>query len=598
LVGLLRSHNSDFEVVPSKWWRGLPENAPLLDAAAWRAALSSTSDPGEANSEEAVRALGNLIEALALGLKRAGEIGAVLLRGRSLAIWERALTEGPPEALDVTLASLTLPDQVPQEANIVWAPAASLASDPRPWVWLVGLTSRAWPRRQGENALLPNHIVESSLLDPLPVHQADRRDFDTILKTTGRQVICSRARRDTQGRINGVSPLYPRGAKEIYRQRARIPEHAAGWSDRLFARPEEFEGLPVALSARSCWVDWHTERLTAHDGLIKANHPLVVAALNRRQSATSLAKLLRDPLGYLWTYGFRWQEPDETEEPLKLEPLAIGSILHAALEHAVSDLERVKQGGFGLADDAAIAEAVKNALEAVASEWERTQPFPPPVIWERKLEDLRALAIAALGYREQSLAGQRSWAEIPFGGDRNAENLTPERRAALPWNPMTAVVIPETVVAIGGSIDRLDLDGAATIARVTDYKSGRPPKKNKPLIVKGGAELQRCLYAYAVRSLVPSAKEVQTRLLFPKGEDKGLYPLENPEAALVALAGFVAAAHRYIEAGTLLPGAGAEDEFNDLAFALPGGAKESYFELKSSLIRQRLADLSSLWEME
>jgi hypothetical protein len=29
-----------------------------------------------------------------------------------------------------------------------------------------------------------------------------------------------------------------------------------------------------------------------------------MAALQRQQSATSLVKLLRDPLGYLWRYGF------------------------------------------------------------------------------------------------------------------------------------------------------------------------------------------------------------------------------------------------------------------------------------------------------
>jgi hypothetical protein len=295
LVALLRSQNPDFEIVPGNWWRALPEDAPLLDAASWRDVLPAIQDPTDANSETVVSALTKLTETLSFGLKRAGEVGSVLLRGRSLAIWERALTEGPPEALDVTLASLALPDQVAQEANIIWAAASSLAANPRPWVRLVGLSSRAWPRHQAEDALLPNHIVDSSLLDPLPVHQADRRDFDTILKTTSRQGVCSRARRDTQGRINGVSPLYPRAPKEIYRQRARIPEHAAGWTDRLLARPGEFEALPVARSARSCWIDWHTERLTAHDGLVKANHPLIVASLNRRQSATSLTRLLRDP---------------------------------------------------------------------------------------------------------------------------------------------------------------------------------------------------------------------------------------------------------------------------------------------------------------
>jgi hypothetical protein len=597
LIALLRSHNSNFTIVPGNWWRDLPEDAPLLNAASWRDVLPTMLNPADANSEAVVRILSSLTETLAFGLKRAAEVGALLLRGRSLAIWERALTEGPPEAFDVTLASLALPDQVAQEANIIWAPAASLAADPRPWVRLVGLTSRAWPRHQAEDALLPNHIVDSYLLDPLPVHQADRRDFDTILKTTARQVVCSRARRDTQGRINGVSPLYPRVPVEIYRQRARIPEHAAGWTDRLFARPPEFENLPVAVSARSCWIDWHTERLTAHDGLIKANHPLIVASLNRRQSATSLTKLLRDPLGYLWTYGFRWHEPDETEEPLQLDPLAIGNILHATLERAVSGLELAKPGKFGIADDASIAAAVGKALDAVAREWERTRPIPPPVIWERKLHDIRALAVAALEYREQSLAGQRSWAEIPFGGDTSVKNLTDERRTLLPWDPTKPVVIPETTVAIGGSIDRLDLDAAGTIARVTDYKSGKSPGKKQP-VLKGGAELQRCLYAYAVRSLVPAVKAVETRLLFPRAEKDGLYPLAEPAAVLARLAEFAIAVQRYAKAGNMLPGAGAQDDHNDLAFALPGGAKESYFELKSGLIAERLADLSPLWEME
>lgn len=96
---------------------------------------------------------------------------------------------------------------------------------------------------------MPKHVVRAEVLDPLPVHEADRRDFETILRTTARQVICSHARRDAQGRINGLSPLYRKSQAPIYRQRARIPQHAAGWSDRLFARPAEFQALPLARSA-------------------------------------------------------------------------------------------------------------------------------------------------------------------------------------------------------------------------------------------------------------------------------------------------------------------------------------------------------------
>ncbi len=597
LVALLRLQSPDFHVVRGNWWQALPTDAPLLDAASWRHVLAMMAKTGDPSIESEIRALSHLVETLALGLKRAGEIGEILLRGRSLAIWKKALTEGPPEAFDVTLVSLRLPDQVAQEANIIWTPAAPLAAAPRPWVWLVGLTSRAWPRHQAEDPLLPNHIVDSSLLDPLPVHEADRRDFETILKTTSRLVVCSRARRDSQGRINGVSPLYPRGQREIYHQRARIPEHAAGWSDRLFARAAEFGDLPVARSAHTCWTDWHAERLTAHDGLMRANHPLIVDSLKRRQSATSLTKLLRDPLGYLWTYAFGWREPDKTEEPLQLDPLAIGSILHATLESAVSDLESTSTGGFSTAGELSIAGAVDKALNAVALKWEGARPIPPPVIWERKLRDVRTLAIAALEFMEKSLPGQKSWAEIPFGDDISVAHLTNERRALLPWDPTAPVIIPGTTVAIGGSIDRFDLDETCAVARVTDYKSGKEPGKRQP-ILKGGAELQRCLYAYAVRALVPSVREVEARLLFPRAGSDGLYVLADPTAVLANLAEYVTAAHRYLATGSLLPGAGAQDDYNDLAFALPSGSKENYFEVKGHLIAQHLANLSVLWGME
>jgi hypothetical protein len=598
LVALLRSQNAAFEIVPRDWWRALPQDAPLLDAGRWRELLATLPDAGIQGADLAAPVLRELVDTLALGLKRASVIGERLLRGRSLAIWRKALTEGPPEALDVTLATLRLPDELPPEATIIWAPASSLAAEPRPYVRLIGLTSRAWPRRHTEDPLLPNHVVPAGRLDPLPVHEADRRDFDTIVKTTARQVICSYPRRDAQGRINGLSPLFPKSLSKTYRQRARIPQHAAGWSDRLFARPAEFQALPVALSAVSCWIDWHTERLTAHDGVVRSDHPLIIAALNRRQSATSLAKLLRDPLGYLWTYGFRWEAPQESEEPLLLEPADFGNLLHAVLERAVERLETTQPGGLGAADAAATSDALHAALAIVAADWERDRPVPPPIIWRRTLKNIHVLAFGALTFREDPLPDQRSWAEIPFGDDPRAASLPADFRARLPWDPCKRVIVPGTTVAIGGSIDRLDLSGSATSARVTDYKSGKPPSQKKQLVLKGGAELQRCLYAYAVRTLMAGANDVEARLLYPKGSDRGLYALSDPGKVLEELAGFVGAAQRHVLAGNLLPGAGAEDGFNDLAFALPGGAKESYFQLKRTLVAERLVDLAPLWEIE
>ena len=229
---------------------------------------------------------------------------------------------------------------------------------------------------------------------------------------TDRALVCSRARRDSEGRINGTSPLYPRGVTEIYHAQSRKPAHAASATDRLFARDSEFAAQPLALSARSTWIDWHREAMTAHDGRIRANHPLLLQALDRRQSASSLVKLLRDPLGYLWTYGFGWSEPTETDEPLTLDPLAFGNLLHEILEDAVTRLERARPGGLATATIDEIAQASVAAGDQVVARWDDTRPIPPPVVWRRKHSEATELATAALAYREEPLVDQHSWAEV------------------------------------------------------------------------------------------------------------------------------------------------------------------------------------------
>ncbi len=325
LVALLRTHNPRFKDLPGNWWQLLPEDAPLLDAERWRIAIDAIppeSFPGGADMRPL---LNDLITSLALGLAAAGQVGETLFKARALAIWQRALSHGPPEALDVTLASLRVDDGLEPGASILWTPASALAAVPRPLTWLVGLTSRSWPRRASEDPLLPEHIVESSRINPLPVHQADRRYFATIQAMTSDELVCSRARRNSEGRQNGISPLYPRNIKEIHLAHSREPEHAASATDRLFARPAEFSSLPVTHSALTTWKDWHTGRLTSHDGLVRAEHPLLLRSLDRCQSASSLVKLLRDPLGYLWTYGFGCPNPKRPTSPSHwmLCPLAI-----------------------------------------------------------------------------------------------------------------------------------------------------------------------------------------------------------------------------------------------------------------------------------
>lgn len=593
LVALLRIQCKRFEALPSDWWRTLPSDAPLLDAPRWLRAIRSLVPESSSDENDHRPLLEETIETLRKGLGAAAEVGEALLDGRPLAIWRKALTEGPPAALDVTLNGLRFDDGVDPGAAIVWGPAAEIAAVPRPFTWLVGLSSRSWPRRAAEDPLLPDHVVEAARLDPLPVHEADRRDFRTICCMTEREVFCSRARRDSEGRLNGISPLFPHHCRAIHLAQSREAEHAATAADRLMARPDEFEGMPGAVSARQAWTDWHRNELSGHDGLVRANHPLLLRALDRRQSASSLVRLLRDPLGYLWTYGFGWRVPEETDEPLTLDPLAFGNLLHEILQEAVTQLEGARGLGFASASSEAIQGVVNQAAEIVGTRWDETRPVPPPVVWHRKLDEAAELATAALSVDEQPLPGQRSWAEIPFGGDPRTTALSEEARGALPWDPSATVAVSGTQICIGGMIDRLDLAGDRRQARVTDYKSGR--RRGSPPQINRGGELQRCLYAFAVKVLVETAPVVEARLVYPRSGNRPL-ALNDPEGTLGRLAQYLAAASTSFTRGRALPGPAAEDRQYDLSLALPAGAKEGYLATKLPLVTQALAAVAPVWE--
>jgi hypothetical protein len=190
--------------------------------------------------------------------------------------------------------------------------------------------------------------------------------------------------------------------------------------------------------------------------------------------------------------------------------------------------------------------AIAAAGVAVAARWDQTMPVPPPVIWRRKREEAAELALVALSAKEDPLAGQRSFAEIPFGGDPRALDLGDDLRKNLPWDPRAQVVIPGTDIRIGGCIDRLDLAGDNSLARVTDYKSGKVPRGTPQL--RGGAELQRCLYAFAVRSLAAGTPAVDARLLYPRKKG-ALLKLDAPEATLAKLTVFLSAAYTDISFG-------------------------------------------------
>jgi len=584
LVALVAGTGGPFSELPDGWLRVLPADAPLSSSQSWQKLLNSLSAEHWPDAADHTPELRAIIELLLQGAQQASDAGEALLRGRSLAIWRKALAAGPAASLDLTLQSMREDDGLEACESVLWMPASFLAASPRPFVRLLGLNSSRWPRRISEDRLVSDHIIPRSELDPLPVFEADRRDFQTILNSTDRQVVLSYSRRDSDGRLLGRSGLLQGMPEAQYLRRHRRPEHAFSETDRLVARPSEFREYAQAVSANRCWRNWLLPELTASDGIVRVEHPVALAILSRLQSASSLSLLLRNPLGFVWKYGLGLRAPELAAEPLILEPLAFGNLVHEVLDTALQITVAEKANG----QPSDIEAAVRAAVEKVSASWEALQAIPPQMLWRRALNEVEQLSLYALSTTEKPEAGWNSFSEVPFGGAK------PESAAALPWNAAEAVEVPHTGFRINGYIDRLDLAAGNTSAAVFDYKTGKTPKS--AIVLNGGKELQRCLYAFAVKALLGAQVNISAALLYLR--DQRVLPLDDSEAALSDLRKYLSAARINLVQGRAAPGISAGDDFDDLAFALPANAAGSYCQRKWPAIVALLGEATKVWEVK
>ncbi len=589
LASILSRYPGPFEVLPNGWMRILPSEAPLSSLNAWTNLINGLRPEDWPDQNDHGGHLLELVGILDRGKDQAAEIGEALLNGLPLSIWRKALLLGPPASLELSLESLRTDDSLDPNNSIVWAPASSLAAAPRPYVYLLGLNSGRWPHVAFEDRLLSDHIIKTTELEPLPINLADTRDFETILATTAREVVLSRARRDSEGRRLGRSALlqnYP-AEKEKYLRRNRVPEHAFSETDRLTARGQEFRSLRQAKSAYTCWQNWHRcQEITPHDGLVRSEHPIIRKILANTQSASSLRLLLRNPLGFVWRYGLGLRCSDSGEDPLTLDTLAMGDLVHDMLERALRALEG--NGGFANSSENEIRRAISEAATEVAEKWEAERPVPPRSVWQQTLKEARALSSVAL-LREEEKALARAYAEVPFGGALTKSD------APLPWNQELLVEIPQTEFRISGYIDRLDLSEDTNRALVRDYKTGKAPKvtDKRPFILDGGKELQRCLYAYAVKAMLGEDTEIQASLHYLRGNVD--LPLEDPENTLRELAVYLESAKENLVRGGCTIGEGSGEPYDDFAFALPANAANIYCTRKKEAARECVGEAAIVW---
>ena len=182
LFGRAAGRSRGLDALPASWAQGLQPGAALFELEQWRRAL----DEATAHREDRVdvrRLLMPVLEVLARRAGAAHVAGGLLLGRAARALWVEALRRAPPEALEFSLQELRLPDGRDPGACAVWCPASHLAAAPRRFVRLLGLTTRSWPRRAGEDPLVPSHILSREALDSESVTEQDRRAYQIITRT-------------------------------------------------------------------------------------------------------------------------------------------------------------------------------------------------------------------------------------------------------------------------------------------------------------------------------------------------------------------------------------------------------------------------------
>jgi PD-(D/E)XK nuclease superfamily protein len=563
----------------------VPRSASLTSAAEWAQALDRLAF----SDTEPLPVVMPLLTLLERGTAVAREAADAFLRGRARRLWERATRSAPAAALELSLRTIRVEDERDASDSVAWAPAWQLAAAPRPWVRLLGLTERGWPRSSGEDPLLPEHIGPPGTLEADPPAEADRRAFGIIAACATQGIVLSRSRRNAQGGRTGPSPLLPPGTNAIALARTRIAEHAASESDRLTARPQDVAEHPATGSALRCWQSWHRQDLTAHDGLVVAGHAVIAESIAELQSPTSLTRLLRDPLGFVWKYALGWRAPDDRERPLILAPDEFGRLVHELLRRAVDALEPTP--GFTVARTEEIEDALDAAVRHVITTWPLERPVPPEVLWVNTVRQAAAMALAGLTSERFTESGTRSWTEVPFGEPVHLPEAT---NPGWPWDPALRVAVPGTAVAIRGKIDRVDLRAGAIAVRVTDYKTGERPENVAATVIAGGAELQRVLYGLACRQLLPATAAIRTRLIYLKDEP-AIFFLSDLDYAIAQTAAFVNAACDALTRGHAVPGPAAEGRLNDLRLALP--ASPAYFRRKQAAFMAAAGDLVRFWDL-
>lgn len=543
-------------LLPADWARGIRPAASLTSVVQWETTLSKARER-RADGDLAERVLLPILRLLEKGIGEALELGEMLLGADAKEIWKDALRASPAEALAMSLQHLRVADENDAANSVVWCSADQLAASPRPAARLIGLSVRSWPRAGGDDPLVPHHVVPRRELQARSVTEIDRTSF-AIIAGHARHLALSRSRRSVRGGLQAASPLWPK-EEEVELARLRVPAHCFSEADRLLSRPADALADPRVSRSRASWRAALRGELNPFDGLVPPNHPIILRALEQPLSSTALRLLLRDPQAFMWHRALDWRPKEFSHRPLVLNAASFGELVHELIAASARQLDRL--GGVQKTSTDEREQIVRGAAAAIEAAWPLERAVPPATLWATTIGKAVDFTLHALRIDEDLPHSLNTWTELNFGGAPNP--------AGAPWPEELDVVLDGPGLRIIGRIDRLDLAKSGSVARITDYKTSRPERSPDELVMDGGRELQRVLYAIAIRTLARPGRIV-ARLLY-LGTPITTRPLESEglDKAITDLSAFATAATSALKSGFAIPGPDAFDKYSAYRLARP-----------------------------
>ena len=249
----------------------------------------------------------------------------------------------------------------------------------------------------------------------------------------------------------------------------------------------------LARSLRSRFARWRG-RLGPADGLVHpspgAQAALAPRRLSRRSySPTALQHFAACPYRFFLSALHRLRPREEASRLEQLDPLTRGSLFHEVQLELFRDLREQNLLPVKEPDLAIVLGLADRHLEQTAARYEEDLAPAIPRVWRSEIETLRT---DLRGWLHAVAQRGGNWKPVHFElGFGLSEN---HHRRPLDEARHEAVV--QGGKRLKGAIDLVELDPERQVLRVTDHKTGRPPKA-KEVIVGHGEILQPLLYALA-----------------------------------------------------------------------------------------------------